>query len=167
MILSLVLIFTVLVSVSMPVAFAIGIACAASIVLFSDIPLAAIPHKMVNGIDSYVFLAIPLFLLAGRLMNAGGITDRLFRFARVWVGAIHGGLAHANVVAGMLFAWMSGSAVAAVGGHATLVRAPAAVRAKMDVFWRADAALAALTKRVKESFDPKSVLNPGRMWAGV
>jgi tripartite ATP-independent transporter DctM subunit/tripartite ATP-independent transporter DctP family solute receptor len=49
-------------------------------------------------------------------MNAGGITDRLFKFARVCVGSIHGGLAHANVVAGMLFAWMSGSAVAAVGG---------------------------------------------------
>jgi glycolate oxidase FAD binding subunit len=58
-------------------------------------------------------------------------------------------------------------AVAAVGGHATLVRAPAAVRAKIDVFWRGDAALAALTKRVKESFDPKGVLNPGRMWAGL
>ncbi len=59
------------------------------------------------------------------------------------------------------------SAVAATGGHATLVRAPASIRAKVNVFWRADAALAALTKRVKESFDPKGVLNPGRMWAGV
>jgi glycolate oxidase FAD binding subunit len=59
------------------------------------------------------------------------------------------------------------NAVAAVGGHATLVRAPVAVRAKINVFWRGDAALAALTKRVKESFDPKGVLNPGRMWAGV
>jgi glycolate dehydrogenase FAD-binding subunit len=59
------------------------------------------------------------------------------------------------------------AAVAATGGHATLVRAPAALRAKVDVFWRGDAALAVLTKRVKESFDPKGVLNPGRMWAGV
>lgn len=58
-------------------------------------------------------------------------------------------------------------AVAATGGHATLVRAPAAVRAAIDVFEPQDAALAALTKRVKESFDPKGVLNPGRMWAGV
>ena len=71
---------------------------------------------MVNGIDSYVFLAIPLFLLAGKLMNAGGITDRIFRFARIMVGGIKGGLAHANVVASIIFAWMSGSAVAAVGG---------------------------------------------------
>ena len=58
-------------------------------------------------------------------------------------------------------------AVAATGGHATLIRAPAAVRAAIDVFAPQDAALAALTKRVKESFDPKGVLNPGRMWAGV
>jgi glycolate oxidase FAD binding subunit len=58
-------------------------------------------------------------------------------------------------------------AVAAIGGHATLVRAPAAVRAAIDVFAPQDASVAALTRRVKESFDPKGVLNPGRMWAGV
>jgi len=59
------------------------------------------------------------------------------------------------------------AAVARIGGHATLVRAPAAVRAAVDVFEPAEAGLAALTKRVKESFDPQGVLNPGRMWAGV
>jgi glycolate oxidase FAD binding subunit len=58
-------------------------------------------------------------------------------------------------------------AVAAVGGHATLVRAPAAVRAAIDVFEPQPAALAEVTKRVKDGFDPKGVLNPGRMWAGV
>src|SRR5215468_6457743 len=58
-------------------------------------------------------------------------------------------------------------AVAATGGHATLIRAPASVRAAINVFAPHDAAVAALTKRVKESFDPKGVLNPGRMWAGV
>jgi glycolate oxidase FAD binding subunit len=59
------------------------------------------------------------------------------------------------------------SAVDAVGGHATLIRAPAAVRAAVDVFAPEEPALRALAKRVKESFDPKGVLNPGRMWAGV
>ena len=58
-------------------------------------------------------------------------------------------------------------AVATLGGHATLVRAPAAVRAAVDVFEPQPGAVGALTKRVKESFDPKGVLNPGRMWAGV
>jgi glycolate oxidase FAD binding subunit len=58
-------------------------------------------------------------------------------------------------------------AVAATGGHATLIRAPASVRAAIEVFARQDPAVAALTKRVKDSFDPRGVLNPGRMWAGV
>jgi glycolate oxidase FAD binding subunit len=58
-------------------------------------------------------------------------------------------------------------AVAEIGGHATLIRASAAVRAALDVFEAGDAAMRALGKRVKESFDPKGVLNPGRMWAGV
>jgi glycolate oxidase FAD binding subunit len=57
--------------------------------------------------------------------------------------------------------------VAAAAGHATLIRAPAAVRAAIDVFTAEDAALAALTKRLKDSFDPRGVLNAGRMWAGV
>jgi glycolate oxidase FAD binding subunit len=60
-----------------------------------------------------------------------------------------------------------GAAIAACGGHATLVRAPASVRASVAAFAPQGAALAALTKRVKESFDPNGVLNPGRMWAGV
>ena len=58
-------------------------------------------------------------------------------------------------------------AVQTLGGHATLVRAPAAMRAKLDVFQPQEEALAALTRRVKDSFDPKGILNPGRMWAGV
>jgi glycolate oxidase FAD binding subunit len=58
-------------------------------------------------------------------------------------------------------------AVAATGGHATLIRAPAALRAAIDVFEPQPAAVAALTKRIKASFDPNGVLNPGRMWAGV
>ncbi|MFY9829011.1 MAG: 2-hydroxy-acid oxidase, partial [Rhodoplanes sp.] len=59
------------------------------------------------------------------------------------------------------------SAIAQCGGHATLIRAPAAVRAAVAVFEPQPGPLAALTKRVKESFDPSGVLNPGRMWAGV
>lgn len=58
-------------------------------------------------------------------------------------------------------------AVGVLGGHATLIRAPAAIRAVVDVFEPQDAGVAALTKRVKDSFDPKGVLNPGRMWAEV
>lgn len=116
MLLVLVISFFILASLRFPVALALGIAATLAILIGGDIPLEAIPHKMVNGIDSYVFIAIPLFLLAGRLMNEGGITERIFTFAKKLVGHISGGLAHANVVAGVIFSWMSGSAVAAVGG---------------------------------------------------
>ncbi len=116
MLLVLLICFIILACIRTPIAIALGIAASVVILFFGDIPLAAIPHKMVNGIDSYVFIAIPLFLFAGRLMNAGGITDRIFKLARVLVGHITGGLAHANVMAGMFFSAISGSAVAAVGG---------------------------------------------------
>jgi tripartite ATP-independent transporter DctM subunit len=116
MLITLLICFIFLACFRAPIAIALGIAASVAILLFGDFPLAAIPHKMVNGIDSYVFIAIPLFLFAGRLMNAGGITDRIFKLARVLVGHITGGLAHANVMAGMFFSAISGSAVAAVGG---------------------------------------------------
>ncbi len=76
----------------------------------------------------------------------------------IWVATLPGGDGGAAAVR---------RAVAAVGGHATLVRAPASVRAAVDVFEPQPGPVAALTKRVKESFDPKGVLNTGRMWAGV
>ena len=76
----------------------------------------------------------------------------------IWIAPLPGGDAGAAMVR---------KAIVALGGHATLVRAPAAVRAAVDVFEPQLAPVAALTKRVKESFDPKGVLNPGRMWAGV
>ena len=79
-----------------------------------------------------------------------------------------GGLVWAALAAaGDAAAPLARSAVAAAGGHATLVRAPAALRAAVDVFEPEPPALAALTKRVREGFDPRGVLNPGRMWAGV
>ena len=76
----------------------------------------------------------------------------------IWVALASSDDAGAGVVRG---------AVAACGGHATLVRAPVSLRAAIEVFQPQDAAVAALTKRVKDNFDPKGVLNPGRMWAGV
>jgi tripartite ATP-independent transporter DctM subunit len=116
MITSLLIIFVVLVFLRFEIALAIGIAVALSIAFFSDLSLAVLVQRLVVGIDSFVFLAIPLFVLAGNMMNAGGITDRIFSFARALIGHFRGGLGHANVVASMIFAGMSGSAVADAGG---------------------------------------------------
>jgi len=116
MITPLVIVFVVLVLVRFPIAIAIAAATAFTIAVFNNLSFFMLVQRLVVGIDSFVFLAIPLFILAGRLMNAGGITDRIFSFARALVGHVRGGLGQANIVASMIFSGMSGSAVADAGG---------------------------------------------------
>ena len=116
MITAMVVSFVVLAVASVPVAVGLGVAVFIAVCFFSPFPLVGIAQRMVTGVDSFVLISIPFFMLTGRLMNEGGITDRLFDFARALVGPIRGGLAHANVLASMIFAGMSGSAVADAGG---------------------------------------------------
>lgn len=84
------------------------------------VALTLIPSAMVSGISSYTMLAIPFFMLVGELMNGSGITEKLFNFASAWVGHITGGLGHVNVLSSMLFAGMSGAAVADCAGLGTI-----------------------------------------------
>jgi tripartite ATP-independent transporter DctM subunit len=108
--------FVVLVVFRFSIAMALGLSCAAAIVFFSNISPIVMVQRMVVGVDSFVLLAIPLFVLSGRLMNEGGITDKIFLFARALVGHVKGGLAHANIVGSLIFAGMTGSAVADAAG---------------------------------------------------
>lgn len=85
-----------------------------------NIAYGTIAQKMVAGVNNFTLLAIPFFLLAGNLMNVGSITKKIFRFANYVVGWIPGGLGHANVVASIIFAGMSGSAVADAAGLGTI-----------------------------------------------
>ena len=103
--------FFILIFLGFPVAVSIGISAVISLIT-SGFPLIVVAQKMVTGIDSFTFIAIPLFILAGELMNVGKITDKIFNFAKANVGWIPGGLGHANVVASVIFAGMSGSAIA-------------------------------------------------------
>ncbi len=120
-ILILILVFVVLLFLRVPIAFSIGLATLATI-LVSVAPLPAVTtvaQRMATGLDSFTLLAIPFFILAGQLMNKGGIAKRLIDFAKVLVGTLPGGLAYVNVIAAMLFGAISGSAVAAasaIGG---------------------------------------------------
>lgn len=116
MLAALIIIFIILAILRFPIALAVGIACMLAIWFFSDISLIILVQRMVTGVDTFVLLAIPLFVLTGRLMNAGGITDRIFTFARGLVGHVRGGLGQANIIASMIFSGMSGSAVADAGG---------------------------------------------------
>jgi len=116
MIWAIVIMFTTLTLISVPIAVGIGLAVAFGLTLFSPFPVVILFQKMLTGIDNYVLVAIPLFILMGNLMNSGGITDRIFAFVRSLVGHRPAGLAHANIGASLLFAGMSGSAVADAAG---------------------------------------------------
>lgn len=107
--------FVLLLIIGVPISISIG-ASAVLGCLSLGYPLVVIGQKMVSGIDSFLLIAVPLFILAGNLMNAGKITEKIFDTAKELVGWIPGGLGHANVVASIIFAGMSGSAVADAGG---------------------------------------------------
>ncbi len=104
----------------MPVAIALGGASLLYILLSGQAPDVVVVHRMVNGLDSFPLLAIPFFILAGNLMNSAGITNRIFDFAKTVVGWMHGGLGHVNIGASVIFAGMSGAAVADAGGLGTI-----------------------------------------------
>jgi len=77
-------------------------------------------HRMVSGIDSFPLLAVPFFILAGNLMNNAGITNRIYNFALALVGWLKGGLGHVNVLGSVIFAGMSGTAIADAAGLGTI-----------------------------------------------
>ncbi|MBZ4655313.1 MAG: C4-dicarboxylate transport system permease large protein [Peptococcaceae bacterium] len=101
--------------IGVPIAFVIGFVSVLGIYLL-DVPLITVVQKMFTGLDSFVLLAVPLFILAASLMNEGMISDKLIRFSIALVGHIRGGLAHANVVVSMFFAGISGSSQADTAG---------------------------------------------------
>lgn len=103
--------FLVLLVIGVPIAFSIGLAVLA-VLLYSDISVLIFAQRIANAADSFALLAIPLFILAGELMNRGGMTLRLVDFAQAIVGHIRGGLGHSCVLASLIFANVSGSAVA-------------------------------------------------------
>src|SRR5881227_3924405 len=84
------------------------------------IPDFVILHRMAGGIDSFPLLAVPFFILAGNLMNSAGITNRIYDFAVALAGWTRGGLAHVNIIGSVIFAGMSGTAIADAAGLGTI-----------------------------------------------
>ena len=95
-----------------PIAFCLGVSSVVFLSFTKGLSLGIIAQRMFTGVDSFPFMAIPFFILAGDLMNAAKITDKLVAFADLIVGRLRGGLAHVNIVTNMFFAGVSGSAVA-------------------------------------------------------
>ena len=103
-----------------PIAIAMCVGSLIYIWFSGAIPPVAVVHRMVGGIDSFPLLAVPFFIYAGNLMNSAGITNRIYNFALALVGWLKGGLGHVNVVGSVVFAGMSGTAVADAGGLGTI-----------------------------------------------
>ncbi|MFZ9008669.1 MAG: TRAP transporter large permease [bacterium] len=113
--------FIVLIILRVPVAFALGLACAPVLLLSDRLTPIVLMNEMFKSYNAFILLAVPFFLLAANLMNASGITDRLIRFSRALVGHLTGGLGHVNVVVSMLFAGISGSSTADAAGIGSLL----------------------------------------------
>ena len=119
MVLVLVISLIVLICLGMPIAISMGLAAVIALVFDGTVPMLVLPQKMYSSLDSFPLLAIPLFILAGSLMNVSGITDQLVRLSRSLVGHIRGGVGQVTVLTSVLFSTISGSAAAsaaAVGG---------------------------------------------------
>jgi tripartite ATP-independent transporter DctM subunit len=108
--------FAGMVAIELPVGFALALSAMLVITLEMPVPVTVVVQRMASGIESFPLLAIPLFILAGNLMNRAGIAERIFNFALSLVGHIRGSMAHVNVVASMVFAGMSGVAQADAAG---------------------------------------------------
>ncbi len=104
--------FAVAILSAIPIGFCLAIVPLIYMMIFTDIPRTVIPHEMFSVLNRFPLLAIPLFIMAGDLMNTTGITHQLVKMSNAMVGHIRGGLAHVNIVVSMLFAGLNGSAVA-------------------------------------------------------
>lgn len=117
----LVISFAILMAIGVPIAVAMGFGSFIAVIFGNNYSTLAITHKLIGGLNSYVLLAIPFFILAGNIMNTGGITTKIFKFANAIVGRIPGGMGHANVLSNIIVSGMSGSAVADAGGLGQII----------------------------------------------
>ena len=114
------IVFLVLMAGGIPVAMAMAGASLIYILWSGNYPGLTVIHRMIGGIDSFPLLAVPFFILAGNLMNNAGITNRIYNFALALVGWLKGGLGHVNVLGTVIFAGMSGTAIADAAGLGTI-----------------------------------------------
>ncbi len=117
---------------NIPIAFSLGLASAITLLVSGNVPLVVVPQRLTTSVDSFPFMAVPFFILAGSLMESGGISRRLINFANTLIGWISGGLGLVSIVACMFFAAISGSGAATTAAIGSIM-IPAMVRRKYDV----------------------------------
>ena len=111
---ALLILFLVFMFLGVPIAVSLGAASVICMVTMSDLPLSMAAQSMFTSMNSFIMVAVPLFILCGSLMDEGGVAEKIYDLAEAMVGWIYGGLGHVSVVVNMLFAGMSGSSVAAI-----------------------------------------------------
>lgn len=121
----------ILLAIGVPIAFALGITAVIFLVLLTDLPLSLMLQQLYLGINSFPLLAIPLFILAGSLMNTGGMSLRLINFALSIIGTVKGGLAYVNVLTSVFFGAITGTAAAASAAVGQIM-IPAMIEKKYD-----------------------------------
>src|SRR5699024_7403014 len=121
----------ILLAIGVPIAFALGITAVIYLVLLTDLPLSLMLQQLYLGINSFPLLAIPLFILAGSLMNTGGMSLRLINFALSIIGTVKGGLAYVNVLTSVFFGAITGTAAAASAAVGQIM-IPAMIEKKYD-----------------------------------
>ena len=124
--------FSIFLIVGVPIAFVLGLTPLVAFLYEGEPPLMLVAQRIFTGMDNPVLMAIPFFILAGNIMSAGGLTQRLVTFCKVLVGSVRGGLAHINVVISMIFAGITGAAVADTSAIGSIL-IPAMEREGYDV----------------------------------
>lgn len=104
--------FLILCTVGVPIAIALGLSSVTALVLYTSTPIGLLSESMFSAMNSFLLVAVPLFILVGQLMERGGVADRIFDFAQSMVGWLPGGLGHVNVASSVIFGGISGSSVA-------------------------------------------------------
>ncbi len=121
LVITLVCVVVILMAINTPISTAIGLACLVYLLARGNIQLLIVPIMIIGGMDSFVLLAVPLFILVGELMNTGGITTRLVTFARALVGHIRGSLGISTVLGEYIFSGISGASVADVSAMGSIL----------------------------------------------
>ena len=124
--------FSIFLIIGIPIAFVLGLTPLVAFLYAGETPLMLVAQRIFTGMDNPVLMAIPFFILAGNIMSAGGLTQRLVTFCRVLVGPVRGGLAYINVVISMIFAGITGAAVADTSAIGSIL-IPAMEREGYDV----------------------------------
>lgn len=154
MLISLTLLLLLFIALGMPIAFSMGLAAFGALALDGSIPLLVMPQKMYSSLDSFPLLAIPLFILAGAVMNVSGITSRLIDLSRILVGRLRGGMGHVTIMTSFMFATISGSAAASAAAVGSMM-VPAMVE---DGFRKEDAAVVNASAAILGPILPPSVV---------